>query len=173
MVKDFMSLHMIFLNTRYTISFGILNLHLIEHRFNDINKIYNHSSSSLLHSCAPDKFQYTACNALIRAPGESTITSQCGSCSLTWFKSNNSIALFGTTTIESLMHENRISKSSPSWHKITADRSWEHPLKALIPIDVTLLGMVIDVRTLQFAKALSPMDVTLLGMVIDVSALHS
>ncbi len=33
---------------------------------------------------------------------------------------------------------------------------------------VTLLGMVMDVRPLQYWKAYSPMLVTLLGMVMDV-----
>ena len=53
-----------------------------------------------------------------------------------------------------------------------ADRNLEHPLKVLIPMIMTLLGMVIDVRALHPSKALSPMDVILLGMVIDVRALH-
>ena len=39
-------------------------------------------------------------------------------------------------------------------------------------MDVTLLGMVIDVRALHPAKAPYLMDVTLLGMMIDVRALH-
>ena len=37
---------------------------------------------------------------------------------------------------------------------------------------VTLLGMVRDVRRLQFMKAYFPMLVTLLGMVRDVRQLH-
>ena len=37
----------------------------------------------------------------------------------------------------------------------------EQPLKASFPIDVTLLGMVIDVRPEQPEKAAFPIDVTL------------
>ena len=39
-------------------------------------------------------------------------------------------------------------------------------LKASLPIDFTLLGMVNDFRPVQFSKALSPMPVTLLGMTV-------
>ena len=46
------------------------------------------------------------------------------------------------------------------------------PRKALLPMIVTLLGMVIDVRPLQPEKAEYPMLVTLLGMVIDVRPLQ-
>jgi len=35
-------------------------------------------------------------------------------------------------------------------------------------MEVTLLGMVIEVRDLQLEKAKLPMEVTLLGMVIEV-----
>ena len=45
------------------------------------------------------------------------------------------------------------------------------PEKA-VPMAVTLLGMVRDVRPLQFLKAYSPMLVTLLGMVRDVRPLQ-
>ena len=44
----------------------------------------------------------------------------------------------------------------------------EQPEKASSPIDVTLLGIVIDVRPEQPEKAELPIDVTLLGIVIDV-----
>ncbi len=40
--------------------------------------------------------------------------------------------------------------------------------KALVPMDVTLLGMVMEVKPLQSAKALVPMDVTPLGILTDV-----
>ena len=43
-----------------------------------------------------------------------------------------------------------------------------HPEKALVPMDVTLLGMVTEVKPLQRAKVASPMDVTLLGIVMEV-----
>ena len=39
------------------------------------------------------------------------------------------------------------------------------PLKAEAPIDVTLLGMVMEVRPVQPLKAPTPIDVTLLGIV--------
>ncbi len=45
-------------------------------------------------------------------------------------------------------------------------------VKALLPIVVTLLGMVTEVRDLQSSKALPPIFVTLLGMVTEVSALQ-
>ena len=41
-------------------------------------------------------------------------------------------------------------------------------LKALLPMDVTLLGMVMEVKPQQFAKAKSPIFTTLLGMVTEV-----
>ena len=41
------------------------------------------------------------------------------------------------------------------------------PEKAPSPIDVTLLGMVIDARLLQPSKAVPSIIVTLLGMVTD------
>ena len=44
--------------------------------------------------------------------------------------------------------------------------------KALLPIEVTLFGMVILVRPLQDSKALFPIEVTLFGMVILVSELQ-
>ena len=40
---------------------------------------------------------------------------------------------------------------------------------AMSPIEVTLSGMVMEVRLLQFRKALSPMEVTPSGMVMEVS----
>lgn len=43
------------------------------------------------------------------------------------------------------------------------------PLKAELPIDVTLLGMVMEVRPLQPEKAELPMVVTLLGIVTEVA----
>ena len=39
-------------------------------------------------------------------------------------------------------------------------------------MNVTLLGMVTDVKPLQSEKAPSPIDVTLSGMVIDVKPLQ-
>ncbi len=39
--------------------------------------------------------------------------------------------------------------------------------KVLLPIDVTLFGMVTEVRE-QLSKALAPIDVTPLGIAIDV-----
>ena len=44
-------------------------------------------------------------------------------------------------------------------------------LKASLPILVTLLGMVTEVRELQPMKALSPIVVTLFGMVTEVREL--
>ena len=40
-------------------------------------------------------------------------------------------------------------------------------------MEVTLAGMVIVARLLQFWNALSPMEVTLAGMVIVVRLVHS
>ena len=48
-----------------------------------------------------------------------------------------------------------------------------HPLKASLPIVVTLLGMVTEVRELQSLKVLSLILVTLLGMVTEVRDLQS
>ena len=45
-------------------------------------------------------------------------------------------------------------------------------LKACIPIVVTLFGMVTEVSALQLSKAPSPISVTLFGMVTEVSALQ-
>ena len=45
--------------------------------------------------------------------------------------------------------------------------------KARLPMLVTPLPMVIEVRELSFSKAKSPIFVTLLGIVIEVSALQS
>ena len=44
----------------------------------------------------------------------------------------------------------------------------EQPAKAPIPILVTLLGIVTEVREEQPLKALSPIFMTLLGMIIEV-----
>ena len=46
------------------------------------------------------------------------------------------------------------------------------PEKALLPMLVTLMGMVTDVRPLQPLKASRPMLVTLLPMVTDVRPLQ-
>ena len=46
------------------------------------------------------------------------------------------------------------------------------PAKALLPIFVTLFGMVTEVSALQNPKAYSPIVVTLFGMVTEFSALH-
>ena len=43
----------------------------------------------------------------------------------------------------------------------------------LSPIDVMLLGMVIEVKPMQYAKADSPIDVMLLGMATEVNPMHS
>jgi metal-sulfur cluster biosynthetic enzyme len=40
-------------------------------------------------------------------------------------------------------------------------------------MDVTLLGMVTEVKPLQYSKAELPIDVTQLGMVTEVKPLHS
>ena len=48
----------------------------------------------------------------------------------------------------------------------------EHSLKASHPIDVTLLGMVMEVNPEQNAKAELFMDITLLGMVTEIRFLH-
>ena len=45
-------------------------------------------------------------------------------------------------------------------------------VKALSPILVTLLGIVMEVRLVQFLKTLSPILVTLLGMVTEVRAVQ-
>jgi len=47
-----------------------------------------------------------------------------------------------------------------------------HPLKASLPIVVTLLGMFTEVRELQPMKALSPIVVTLFRMVTEVRELQ-
>jgi hypothetical protein len=44
------------------------------------------------------------------------------------------------------------------------------PENAELPIEVTLLGMVMDVSPLQYQNACAPIEVTLLGMVMDVRA---
>jgi hypothetical protein len=45
----------------------------------------------------------------------------------------------------------------------------EHPEKAIRPIEVTELGMVIDASEAQSLKVPSPIEVTEAGMVIDAS----
>ena len=45
-------------------------------------------------------------------------------------------------------------------------------VKALLPIVVTLLGMVTEVRELQPLKASPPIVVTLLGMFTEVREVH-
>ena len=55
----------------------------------------------------------------------------------------------------------------------TIDVKPEQPLKALMPIDVTELGMVTDVKPVQPKKAWSPIVVTELGMVTEVKPVHS
>ena len=47
-----------------------------------------------------------------------------------------------------------------------------HPVKASLPIVVTLLGMVTEVRELQPLKANCPIVVTLLGMVTEIRELQ-
>jgi hypothetical protein len=51
-------------------------------------------------------------------------------------------------------------------------RFTEVDLKASIPIEVTLLGMFIDVKLLQNLKAKSPINVTVSGIMIDVKLLQ-
>jgi len=71
---------------------------------------------------------------------------------------------------------------SPLWAKaefpidvtllgIVMDVKALHPLNAASPIVVRLSGRVMDVRPLP-AKAITPIEVTLLGIVIDVKASH-
>ena len=45
--------------------------------------------------------------------------------------------------------------------------------KALLPIDVTLSGMLIEVNPAHPSKALMPIDVTPSGMLIEVNPAHS
>ena len=59
-----------------------------------------------------------------------------------------------------------------SMFDITSDKE-EHCQKACSPIEVTLLGMVMDVSPLQLLKAPSPMETMLLGMFIDLRLLQS
>ena len=56
--------------------------------------------------------------------------------------------------------------SSPS--SIVSKVILVQPEKALLPTDVTLLGIVTEVKPVQPWKAEAPIDVTLLGMVIEV-----
>ena len=42
----------------------------------------------------------------------------------------------------------------------------------LIPIEVTVAGIVIEARELQLTKAKSPIDVTLIGIVIEARYLQ-
>ena len=55
---------------------------------------------------------------------------------------------------------------------IVIDVKDQQPAKASSPMDVMLFGIVIDVKDQQPAKALSPMDVMLFGIVIDVKDLQ-
>ena len=48
------------------------------------------------------------------------------------------------------------------------DFSPVQPEKACFPIDVTLLGILMEVKLVQPEKALSPIDVTLLGISMEV-----
>ena len=48
----------------------------------------------------------------------------------------------------------------------------DKPEKAALPIDVTLSGMVTDVKPLHSRKAYEPIDVTPSGMVTDVKPLQ-
>ncbi|MDY6374461.1 MAG: hypothetical protein SPK61_02745 [Bacteroidales bacterium] len=48
-----------------------------------------------------------------------------------------------------------------------------HKPKAFEPIDITLLGISIEVSPLQPLKALSPIDVTLLGISIELNSVQS
>ena len=41
------------------------------------------------------------------------------------------------------------------------------------PIEVTLLGIIIEVKPLQLLKAFSPIEVTLLGIVTEVKSTQS
>ena len=43
-----------------------------------------------------------------------------------------------------------------------------HAEKALLPMDVTLLGIVMDVSPLQYSKAFLPILVTLLGIIVSL-----
>ena len=47
-----------------------------------------------------------------------------------------------------------------------------HPLKALYPMDVTLLGIVTEVKLLHLWNTPSPIDGMLLGMLTEVKLLH-
>ena len=55
----------------------------------------------------------------------------------------------------------------------TTDVSPLQSENALLPIEVTELGMVTDVSPLQHENAELPIEVTELGMVTDVSPMHS
>jgi hypothetical protein len=46
------------------------------------------------------------------------------------------------------------------------------PSKALVPISVTELGILIEVRLLQPVNAVSPIEVTVLGISIDCNSEH-
>ena len=49
---------------------------------------------------------------------------------------------------------------------------FEQPRKAKFPMDVTELGMLTEVRPVQFKKAHTPMDLTELGMLTVVRLLQ-
>ena len=55
--------------------------------------------------------------------------------------------------------------------KVTS-ASLEHPVNALLPIDVTADGIVMEVRLLQLRNASFPIDVTVDGISMEVSPLH-
>ena len=51
-------------------------------------------------------------------------------------------------------------------------RLFEQPRKTLLPIEVTLSGMVMPARLEQLRKASTPIEVTLSGMVMLVRPVH-
>ena len=55
---------------------------------------------------------------------------------------------------------------------IVTDFKLLQPEKALLPMLVTLLGMVMEVKLLHSRKAFFPMLVTLLGIVMEVRLLQ-
>ena len=59
-------------------------------------------------------------------------------------------------------------KVIPTQFSITTILSLLQYPNALLPIEVTLLGIITEVREVQTENALLPIDVTLLGIVTDV-----
>ena len=55
----------------------------------------------------------------------------------------------------------------PAQFSITAISRRLQPLNALLPIDVTLLGILTDAKEVQPWNALPPIDVILLGILTD------